>query len=78
MLVYLDDFLVASPDRLSHAAHLQSLMQSVCLAFPSDNAELSLAMDASATHMGAVLQQREGTNADWWPLGFFLAKLEAA
>ena len=50
----------------------------MCLAFPKDNAELSLATDASATHVGAVLQQREDSSADWRPLGFFSAKLEAA
>ena len=55
-----------------------ALMQSVCLAFPSENAELSLATDASATHVGAVLQQRERPSADWRPLGFFSAKLETA
>ena len=55
-----------------------ALMKSVCLAFPSDNEELSLATDASATHVGAILQQREGKTADWRPLGFFSAKLEAA
>ena len=55
-----------------------ALMKSVCLAFPLDNEELSLATDASATHVGAILQQREGKTADWRPLGFFSAKLEAA
>ena len=55
-----------------------ALMQSVCLAFPLDNAELSLAIDASATHVGAVLQQREQPSVDWRPLGFFSAKLETA
>ena len=55
-----------------------ALMQSLCLAFPSDNAELSLATDASATHVGTVLQQREWPSADWRPLGFFSAKLETA
>ena len=55
-----------------------ALMQSVCLAFPSANAELSLPTDASATHAGAVLQQRERPSAGWQPLGFFSAKLETA
>ena len=35
-----------------------ALLQSVCLAFPLDTTELSLATDASATHLGAVLQQK--------------------
>ena len=55
-----------------------ALLQSVCLAFPRDNAELSLATDASATHIGAVLQQLEPLSGGWWPLGFFSAKLEKA
>ena len=45
-----------------------ALLQSVCLAFPRDNAELSLATDASATHIGAVLQQLEplsGSGSRW-------------
>ena len=28
--------------------------------------------------VGAVLQQKEGLRTDWWPLSFFLAKLETA
>ena len=55
-----------------------ALLQSVCLAFPRDNAELSLATDASATHVGAVLQQLEPLSREWRPLGFFPAKLEKA
>ena len=53
-----------------------ALLRAVCLAFPQDKAELSLATDASATHVGAVLQQRETPTAAWRPLGFFSAKLE--
>ena len=55
-----------------------ALMQSVCLAFPSDTAELSLVTDASVTHVGAVRQQKPSPGADWRPLGFFSAKLEKA
>ena len=55
-----------------------ALLRSVCPAFPQDKAELSLAPNASATHVGAVLQQRETSTAAWRPLGFFLAKLEQA
>ena len=55
-----------------------ALLQSVCLAFPRDSAELSLATDASATHVGAVLQQLEPLAQEWRPLGFFSAKLEKA
>ena len=38
----------------------EALMKAVCLAFPTETADLALATDASATHVGAVLQQREG------------------
>ena len=55
-----------------------ALLQSVCLAFPQDSAELSLATDASATHVGAVLQQKSTPTEEWRPLGFFSAKLEKA
>ena len=55
-----------------------ALLKSVCLAFPKDNAELSLATDASATHVGAVLQQKDSPGSSWRPLGFFSAKLETA
>ena len=56
----------------------EALMKAVCLAFPTETADLALATDASATHVGAVLQQREGHSSAWRPLGFFSAKLEAA
>ena len=56
----------------------RALLQSVCLAFPRDNTELSLATDTSATHVGAVLQQLEPLSQEWQPLGFFSAKLEKA
>ena len=41
-----------------------ALLKTASLAFPVDTAELSLATDASATHVGAVLQQRSGPTAD--------------
>ncbi len=37
------------------------------------NAELSLATDASDTHIGGVMQQKSGDH--WRPLGFFSRKL---
>ena len=68
-----------SPMMLTAFSNIKAaLLRSVCLAFPKDNAELSLATDASATHMGAVLQQKETPAAAWRPLGFFSAKLEQA
>ncbi len=42
------------------------------LQHPAPNAELSLATDASDTHIG-VMQQKYGDH--WWPLGFFPRKL---
>jgi RNase H-like domain found in reverse transcriptase/Integrase zinc binding domain/Integrase core domain len=45
------------------------------LDFPASGAALSLVTDASATHAGAVLQQRCHGEA-WRPLGFFSAKLD--
>jgi hypothetical protein len=40
---------------------------------PAPNAELSLATDASDTHIGGVMQQKSGDH--WQPLGFFSPKL---
>jgi hypothetical protein len=45
----------------------------VPLQHPSPTAELSLATDASDTHIGDVMQQKSGTH--WQPLGFFSHKL---
>ncbi len=41
----------------------------VPLQHPAPNAELSLATDASDTHIGGVMQQKSGDH--WRPLGFF-------
>jgi hypothetical protein len=40
---------------------------------PLPQAELSLATDASDTHIGSVMQQKSGDH--WRPLGFFFSKL---
>ncbi len=45
----------------------------VPLQHPAPNAELSLATDASDTHIGGVMQQKSGEH--WRPLGFFSRKL---
>jgi hypothetical protein len=45
----------------------------VSLHHPAPNAELSLATDASNTHIGGVMQQKSGDH--WQPLGFFSRKL---
>ena len=45
------------------------------LTHSSPSAEVSLVTDASNTHMGAALQQKE--SGGWRPLAFFSAKLSA-
>ena len=52
-----------------------ALASAVSLVHPSPSAEVSLVTDASATHVGAVLQQQQSRN--WRPLSFFSAKLSA-
>ncbi len=49
------------------------LAAGVPLQHPAPNAELSLATDASNTHIGGVMQQKSGDH--WRPLGFFSRKL---
>ncbi len=49
------------------------LVAAVPLQHPAPNAELSLATDASDTHIGGVMQQKSGDH--WQPLGFFSRKL---
>jgi hypothetical protein len=49
------------------------LAAAVPLQHPAPQAELSLATDASDTHIGDVLQQKSGDH--WRPLGFFSRKL---
>jgi RNase H-like domain found in reverse transcriptase/Reverse transcriptase (RNA-dependent DNA polymerase)/Integrase zinc binding domain len=47
------------------------------LQHPLPGAQLSLATDASASHVGAVLQQRRTTTDPWQPLAFWSAKLSS-
>jgi hypothetical protein len=54
-----------------------ALSSSAVLAHPAEGAEILLATDASATHVGAVVQQRRQGGA-WRPLGFFSAQLSKA
>jgi hypothetical protein len=49
------------------------LAAAVPLQHPAPNAELTLASDASDTHIGGVMQQKSGDH--WRPLGFFSCKL---
>jgi RNase H-like domain found in reverse transcriptase/Reverse transcriptase (RNA-dependent DNA polymerase) len=55
----------------------QGLCKAVELAHPEPEAEIFLAVDASAPHVGAVLQQRVVGRTPR-PLAYFLAKLNAA
>jgi hypothetical protein len=52
-----------------------ALCQATVLSHPDPEAEICLAVDASNTHIGAVLQQREGLA--WRPLAFFSKKLDS-
>jgi hypothetical protein len=54
-----------------------ALSSSAVLAHPAAGAELSLVTDVSATHVGAVIQQRCRGEA-FWPLIFFSAQLNKA
>jgi hypothetical protein len=54
----------------------QLLCAATCLTHPDPAAELSLAVDTSNTHVGAVLQQASARGPQ--PLGFFSKKLSAA
>jgi cleavage and polyadenylation specificity factor subunit 1 len=56
----------------------QSLLTATHLAHPTVGAELSVVVDALATHIGACLQQRLPGKKAWQPLGFFSKMLEAA
>jgi transposase InsO family protein len=56
----------------------KALAGAALLAHPDSAAELALAVDASAEHVGATLQQRSSPAAGWQPLGFFSKKLEPA
>jgi hypothetical protein len=55
------------------AAAKKALVAAVPLSHPLPGEVLSLAADASDTHVGAVLQQQVGQH--WQPLGFFSKKL---
>ena len=65
-----------SPEMSSaFSAASSALSGVVTLAHPEPSSEWSLAVDASATHVGAALQQRSRPTAAWRPLGFFSRKL---
>jgi len=80
----LTDALAGSPKHLEWTPELQAAFNSakaatadaVKLVHPAPDATISLAVDASGTHIGGVLQQLVGGN--WQPLSFFSQKLSAA
>ena len=55
----------------------KAMLNAVELAHPQEGAELALAVDASTTHVGAVLQQAT-SDGQTRPLAFFSTKLNAA
>jgi len=55
-----------------------ALCAATTLVHPDPAADISIMVDASATHVGAVLQQRRRGAHLWDPLGFFSKKLDAA
>jgi hypothetical protein len=77
----LTDMLKGSPKSLawspvaatSFQAAKDALVAAVPLSHPAPGAALSLAVDASDSHVGGVLQQLQGRH--WRPLAFFSAKL---
>ena len=56
----------------------KALAAATRLAHPCQSSELSLAVDASATHVGACLKQRLPRTTVWQPLGFYWKKLDKA
>ncbi len=60
------------------AAVKQALLVATHLAHPVEGVTLSLVVNASATHVGACLQQQLRGKQRWQPLGFFSKKLETA
>lgn len=81
MLRPLTDALIGNPKKLSWSDTMSSaftaaktaLSSATILAHPHPDATISIATDASDSHVGAVLQQL--TNKTWQPLSFFSAKL---
>jgi transposase InsO family protein len=63
--------------RRAFAAAKEAIADSCTLQHPLPGAQLSLATDASASHVGAVLQQRQHAAEPWQPLAFWSAKLSA-
>ena len=62
----------------SFAAAKKALISATALQHPNSSAEISLAVDASSTHVGGVLQQWDAAAAAWAPLAFWSKKLGGA
>lgn len=62
--------------QLAFDAAKQALSQVALLAYPREDVEICIATDASATAVGAVLQQK--SEKGWEPLAFFSKKLNPA
>ena len=79
----LTDALAGNPRVLHWSQELQdtfdraksAFSSAMSLTHPSPSAEVLLITDASNTHIGAALQQKE--SGGWHPLAFFSAKLSA-
>ena len=56
----------------------RALADATWLEHPDTSARLALHVDASASHVGAVLQQQRPGQLHWTPLGFFSKKLTPA
>ena len=68
-----------TPDKAAaFSAAKGALAAATRLAHPLQSAVVSLAVDASASHVGACLQQRSPRSAAWQPLGFYSKKLDTA
>ena len=80
----LTDALIGNPKTLDCTPDCQNsidsaknkLANATPLVNPNPTAELALATDASDTHVGGVLQQRDPSGRFWQPLAFFSKKLE--
>jgi len=66
------------PMQAAFLAAKTALCHASTLVHPDSAAPLSIMVDASATHVGAVLQQRRPGCPGWRPLGFYSHKLAAA
>jgi len=66
----------SDPMRIAFAGAKQALLSAMHLAHPTTGPDLSLVVDAWATHVGSCLQQQLAGRKDWQPLGFFSKKLE--